>query len=529
MRTKSPRIRPISLPTLGYLGVILTAALSRGLHLASLTGVPIFYYPVVDARWHHVWAGLVSRGDLTAYSPYFRAPLYPWSLGLVYRFFSQDVLIGSMLSMFLGVLGAFVLYRIALRKLPWGWAFATGLIWALWGTDVFYSSTLLITTMYTTLLLLSFLLLDSGRKLSGWFILGLTCIARPSALLLLPAAFTLCRPRLKGIIAFVLPVLAVWIVNISGGDVLNVISSQGGINFYIGNGPEADGYTAFATLPGGSDPAGNEMPYSDNIQAAAGYDLPGNWTGSRISSEWTLRTMSHMLRAPAETFLLTGRKLLFLMSPLEIPSNYDPYYYLAFSPVLRLLLHPGPVALPFLLLWALLPGAILAGKLRKEEFLLLLWAGILLLGVLLFFVTARFRLPAVPFLLLFLMVRVSRNARRSVLLCPVGIAAGIALSLFTGGTVRSGGVNMPFFDGLAHVEAGDLDGAESLFEEAISRASSRTDGIDLNRSDAMYNLGVIAARTGRPEDARSWWSATLEYNPDFLPAREALSLLDGLD
>ncbi len=514
---------------MGSLGIILTAALSRGLHFASLIREPIFYYPVVDARWHHIWAGLVSRGDLSAYSPYFRAPLYPWSLGLVYRLFSQDVLIGSMLSVLLGVLGAFVLYRIALRRLPWGWALAVGLIWALWGTDVFYSSTLLITTMYTTLLLLSFLLLDSGRRLSGWFILGLACIARPSALLLLPAAFTLCRPRLKAIVSFALPVLTVWIVNISGGDLLNVISSQGGINFYIGNGPRADGYTAFATLPGGSDPAGNTMPYSDNIQAAAGYGLPGDWTGSRISSEWTYRTLSHMLRTPVETFLLTGRKLLFLMSPIEIPSNYDPYYFRAFSPVLRLLLHPGPLALPFLVLWALLPGAIVAGRLRKEEFPLLLWTGTLLIGVLLFFVTARFRLPAVPFLLLFLVMRASRNARRTVLLCPVGIAAGIALALFTGGTVRSGGVNMPFFDGLAHVETGDLDRAESLFEEALSRASSRTDGIDLNRSDAMYNLGVIAAGTGRPEDARSWWNATLEYNPDFLPAREALSLLDGLD
>ena len=114
-------------------------------------------------------------------------------------------------------------------------------------------------------------------------------------------------------------------------------------------------------------------------------------------------------------------------------------------------------------------------------------------------------------------------------MAPAGIIIGMALALYTGGTVRTGGVNMPFFDGLAHAEEGDLAGAKSLFLESLSGASLRTDGMDMNKSDAMYNLGVIALRQGLLPEAESWWRATLEYNPGFEPARAALSNLTGLD
>ena len=197
--------------------------------------------------------------------------------------------------------------------------------------------------------------------------------------------------------------------------------------------------------------------------------------------------------------------------------------------MLAVLLVPGPVALPFLLLWLLVPGAIAAGKLTRKEILILLWALLLLAGVIVFFVTSRFRLPAVPFLLLFLMMRVSRKPRRALIMAPAGLAAGIALALITGGTVRTGGVNMPFFDGLAHAEQGDMRGAEELFLESLSRASARTDRVDMNRSDAMYNLGVISLRRGEIYEAESWWRATLEYNPGFQPARDALAALEVLE
>ena len=517
------------IPLRGTLVVAAVALAARLVHFLSILGEPLSNWPVVDARWHHLWAGLVSGGDLTAYAPFFRAPLYPWTLGLWYALFGADPRTGAALSIILSTGAAVVFYRLASRKLSPAWAMAAGLTWALWGTDIFYSGTLLITPLFTLLILAAFLALDTGRRGPGWLLLGLACIARPSALLLLPPAFLMLKPGARHLLAFASPILAVWGLNAAAGDAGTVISSQGGINLYLGNGPEADGYTAFApasTVGAGDD---GDLPYEDNVQLASAAGMPEGWTPSRISASWTGRTLGYAASHPLAAASLLGRKLAYTLSPVEIPSNYDPYYFRRFSPLLSVLLVPAPAALPFLLLLAMLPGALAAGRLTREESLLLAWSGLVLAAGLIFFTTARFRLPAVPFLLLFLMMRVSRRPGRALRLCPAGLAAGAILALATGGTVGTGGVNMPFFDGLAHWEAGDDGGAERLFLESISRASLREDRMDMNRSDAMYNLGVLALRRGDVAEAESWWRATLEYNPGFLPAREALTRAGGLD
>jgi hypothetical protein len=501
----------------------------RLIHLLFVSGHPLASSPVVDARWHHLWAGLVSGGDLTPYAPFFRAPLYPWTLGLWYRVMGQEVITGSLLSILFGAFSAVIVYRIASVRMPRRWALAAGMIWAFWGTDVFYSGTLLITGLYTMLLLLSYQQLDSGSGKLGWLFLGLACIARPSAIVLVPLAFFIRRPGRLGTVLFILPVLAVWTVNLATGDPATVISNQGGINLYLGNGPDSDGYTAFATSGASRTQPDSLLPYTDNVQQASRTGLPPDWTGSRVSAHWTARALDHAAAHPLEILLLAGRKLIYLVSPVEIPSNYDPYYFRSMSPVLGLLLIPRPVGLPFLLLWILLPGALAAGALKGREIRLLLWPSLLFLSVLPFFVTARFRLPAVPFILIFLLMRFSRKPRKGLLLAPAGAAVGILLSLLTWHTVSTGGVNMPFFDGIAHVESGDLDGARVHFLEAVTRASYRTDDIDMNRTDALFNLGVIALRQGFPDEAASWWRAALEYNPGFQPARDALWNLQGLD
>jgi hypothetical protein len=516
-------------PLRSTLAVAALALATRLVHFLSILHEPLSTWPVVDARWHHLWAGLVAGGHPSAYAPFFRAPLYPWMLGLWYALFGADPRTGAVLSILLSTGAAVVFYRLAYRKLSPAWALAAGLTWALWGTDVFYSGTLLITPLFTLLLLAAFLSLDSGRRGPGWLFLGLACIARPSALLLLPPAFLMLKPRLPHLLAFAAPVLTVWAFNAAAGDAGTVVSSQGGINLYLGNGPEADGYTAFAPVSTGGAADGGDLPYEDNVQLASAAGMPEGWAPSRISASWAGRTLEYAASHPLAAASLLGRKLAYTLSPVEIPSNYDPYYFRRFSPLLSVLLVPAPVALPFLLLLAMLPGALAAGRLTREEGLLLAWSGLVLAAGLLFFTTARFRLPAVPFLLLLLLMRVSRRPGRALRLCPAGLAAGVVLALATGGTVGTGGVNMPFFDGLAHWEAGDDGGAERLFHEALSRASLREDRMDMNRSDAMYDLGVLALRRGDATEAESWWRATLEYNPGFLPAREALEGAGGLD
>lgn len=485
---------------------------------------PLGSNPVVDGEWHHRWAVEVSKGDVFLYAPYFRAPLYPWLLGGWYAVFGSAFPTGAILSMIFGALASVLLHRLALGTTSRGAAFAIGAIWALWGTWLLYSGFLLIAPLYILLLTASFHQL--GRRPDTplpWFLLGAACIARPGAVLLFPVSLYLFRPRPRSWGAWCIPVAAVWAVNLLAGDPGTVISSQGGINFYIGSGPRADGVTAFA--PPGERVPSESLPYVDNVWAASLAPLPEGARPSAVSSHWTRKTLDFIVSKPLESGALLFGKLMYLVSPVEIPCNYDVYYLGRYSPLARVLVTGPPMAFPGLLLWLFLPGALVAGRLSLEDRRLLLWILTLSAGLVPFFITARFRLPIIPFLLLFLVSRFMRKPRLGILTAPLGLAAGIGLSVLTGASIPVSGVNMPFQDGMAHFNAGNRNTARVLFMEAWERASMRTDGVDLNGTDALYNLGVLAMLDGQFEDAVFWFEKALAWNPDHGPSRENLRAL----
>jgi hypothetical protein len=492
-------------------------------HIALLSGSPLFRYPVVDARWHYEWASAVARGDILANAPYFRAPLYPWLLGALFAVTGPAVLAGAALSALLVAGSAALFHRIALGWMKEAPALALSLAWACWAPMFFLSGTLLIEPLYILLLLGAFLLLDTGKAGSGLFLLGLSVITRPGSAVLLPVALLRCGlvPGLRRIPLFLLPIAAVWCVNSLSGDPATFVSSQGGINLYLGNGPEADGFTAFA--PAWVEPP--DGPYEDNVHAASRLIAPAGLSESGVSAWWASRTLRAAAGDVPRWFGLIGRKILLFLSPVEIPGNYDMYYCRRYSLPLRLLLLPPPFCLPAVLILLMLPGAVFAGRLSKREMFLCLWALLLSAGVVLFFVTSRLRLPCVPFILLLVASRFARSPRRGLALAPAGVALAAGLLIATGGAVQTSGVNMPFYDALAHYSDGRVGEARALFLESLDKAFAREDGISLNRAEAMYDLGLLEAREGNLEDAESWFRAALEDNPRFSPAARALELL----
>jgi len=482
---------------------------------------PLGSYPVVDAAWHNAWATTVANGDIFVYAPYFRAPLYPMILGLVYFACGSSLLSGVLLSALFSVLSVHLVHRIAYYRAGRFPSLAAVSVWMLYGVNLFYSTTLLIAPMFTFLVLLSFHLLDREKPLvSGWLTVGLAAIARPGALLLIPLALVLYRKAWKSSWLALIPVILVWAVNWSHGDSSVVISSQGGINFYIGSGPEADGFTAFA--PSGTGLPADSLPYMDNVWAASYAPFDETVLPSEVSAWWVQKTLEHIADNPLSFLSLTGKKLIYLISPVSIPSNYNMYYYGRYSPVLRVLAGTPRVPVSGLLLWFLIPGALFAGRISIRERNILLWAAVLSAGILPFFVTARFTLPVVPLIIIFLVPRFLKNISRSLVLAPAGVAAGLALAFITCHTVDRGGVNMPFHDGVAHFRAGEESRAEVLLLEAVELALERDDGIDMNGADALYNLGILGISRGDAESARAYWELALKRNNEYLPALEAL-------
>ncbi|MCK5785129.1 MAG: tetratricopeptide repeat protein [Candidatus Sabulitectum sp.] len=494
--------------------------------LWSVTAIPILQsplggYPVVDASWHNIWAKEISNGDIFVYSPYFRAPLYPITLGLVYFFTGGSMLSGVLLSLLFSVLSLHLVHRIVYERAGRIPSLVAASIWMFYGVNLFYSTTLLITPMYTFLLLLSFFLLDREKPHPlGLLVLGLAAISRPGAVILFPLVLILYRRAWKNAWLLLTPVILVWSINLVHGDGATVISSQGGINFYIGNGPEADGFTAFASQGQGAPT--DSLPYPDNVWAASYAPFENKVSPSEVSSWWFNRTVDHITDDPMAFVLLSVRKLMYMISPVAIPSNYDVYYYSMYSPVLRILAGSPSFPVSGLLIWLMLPGAILAGRLTGWEKNTLLWVVCLAAGILPFFVTARFRLPVVPFMIILLAPRALRNAKKSLLFAPAGMAVGIGLALITAGTVETGGVNMAFHDGVAHFQQGHEPEAETLFLKAVEVAFNREDGIDLNGVDALYNVGIICVRRGDIQSARMYWEMVIDRDPGYIPAQEAL-------
>lgn len=484
---------------------------------------PLGGYPVVDASWHMEWAGEIARGSTLIYSPYFRAPLYPFFLGAVFSLTGVSVIAGALAGFILGLASVILVYRIVESGAGRGPALFAAAIAGVNGVLLFYSAALLITSLYAFLLLLSFKLFQGDRPSPlAWAILGLAAVARPSAVLIAPLALVIYPGVRKWCWLFLPPVLAVWAVNFSSGDPATVISSQGGVNFYIGSGPEADGFTSFAPPATGPGTLDETMPYVDNVWESSVRPLETGTAPSQVSAWWTRRTLEHIAGDPWGTLSLYTEKLLYMISPVAIPSNYDVYYCSRYSPVLRMLTGSPGFPVHGLLLWMLVPGALMAGALKVNERDAGLWAAVISAGVLPFFVTARFLLPAVPFLVILLAPRFLLRPRRALIAAPAGLAAGLALAFLTGHTVRNGGVNMAFHDGIAHYRQGQTEMSRALFLKAVDVALERDDGVDLNGTDALFNLGLISLRDGDPEGAETWWTLALERDPGYLPAARAL-------
>src|SRR5262245_18636399 len=68
--------------------ISVAALLLRLAHLLSLRPLPTFTHYVMDEAYHDAWARRIASGDwLGGPEAFFRAPLYPYLLGLVYRLF----------------------------------------------------------------------------------------------------------------------------------------------------------------------------------------------------------------------------------------------------------------------------------------------------------------------------------------------------------------------------------------------------------------------------------------------------------
>jgi tetratricopeptide (TPR) repeat protein len=169
------------------------------------------------------------------------------------------------------------------------------------------------------------------------------------------------------------------------------VGASGGVNFSIGNNPASDGSTAI--VPGTrADWWGG---YNDAIavaERARGKKL----SLSEVSDYYFERGFEYIRTRPGEAARLMGKKFMLFWGAGERANDKFIYFFWHLA---------GMKYVPLPGFWLVSPFAILGGVLlwrrRAELSMFYLFVIVYSLGVIAFFVNARFRLPIVPVLTLF--------------------------------------------------------------------------------------------------------------------------------
>jgi len=405
--------------------VIFALALGvRLLYMYQTSSSPLFNTFQTDTEWHAQWVQNIVSGQFTEQKPFFRAPLYPYFLAGAYKITGDSFAGARLIQHLLGSISCVLVFLLARRVYDSKVALIAGLICAFYGPLVYFENELLIPSLVVFLLLLALCALCSAAAKPTWvrwgvsgLAMGFCAIARPNFLALVPVIVVWWfwrgkRERTsKQFIAdavmfcagMMLPILPVTLHNRICGHEWVLVSTQGSVNFYIGNNPQNDGKTAVAYGPIA---IVDSQRYVDNVwsnsRLVAEQELGGELTESEISKFWFGKSFRFWNESPGQAFVLTLRKAYYYFNGYEIESNRSVYLDSFWSPLSGLLIWTYGLAFPLGVIMPLaLVGLFLPAKDRSLAALLRWFLIVYSLTVIAFFVTGRFRMPIVPLLIIF--------------------------------------------------------------------------------------------------------------------------------
>lgn len=505
----------------------------RFIYLQQIKSSPMFDTLTMCAEYHDQWARMIVQGEDFHEGVFFRAPLYPYFLAFVYGIVSPSRFWIRLIQLFIGSLSCVLVYLLGKRVFNERTGRIAGLVAALYGILIYFEGELLIPVLLVFLDLLVILALyrasekpSYGRwALCGGF-LGLSAVARPN-ILLVGAAFIIwivLRYRRKGgkigskpllyagffALGAALIISPVTLRNYLKGDDFVLIASQGGMNFYIGNNPQSDG--ASAVLPGARSTWWGL--YEDGKKFAE-EETNRSLKPSHISRFWYAKGVRFLVEEPLDFLGLMAKKFALFWNGNELSNNRDLYFFARSAPLLKLLIWRFVIYFPFGLVAPLaLVGIILSHKNAKDVLPLDIFLFVYMLSVVLFFVTARYRVPVIPVLILFSAYAVDRlipmlKKGKTIefgkyLLVFLIILIPVNLEIPGYSTANPGQAHYAL--GSIYSEKGDRAKATEEFEKAVY--------YNPNLAEAYVNLGSIYGDQGKHELALEHYEKALEKGAD---------------
>jgi len=562
-----------------FAAIVASAFCLRLIYLLQFRHNPLFAYPMMDPSYNDQWARAFAEGrSFMDGEPYFRAPLYAWFLGFCYKIFGPGYLAPRIVQALLGAVSCGLIFFVARYFYSRTAAAAAGFVAASFWLFFYFEGELLIVPLIVFLDLLFLLLLVRG-SLSGsvstlaaaGIVLGASALARPNILLFGICACLwlalvdldraeprsaprgrkgwrrrLVRAAVMGC-ACLITIAPVTVRNAVEGDDLVLISSQGGVNFFIGNNPASDG--SAAVIPGAR--PGLWESYHDSIamaEKAEGRAL----RPSEVSGHFFGRALDFLRRHPGDWFALTLKKAGYFWNQAEFTNN-QPIRFFAerYGPISAWM----PIGFSIVGPLSLLGLVLCLGRWRRF-FPLYGFVLVYAASVIAFFVCTRFKMPVMPVLIIvacgaveWLFAAVKRKgwqplAAAILFLIPafwwvnatpknwvdpayIGLMnLGIferdrdrldrAIGYFKEGIeTRPEYVPLHNFLGHAHLARNELDAAQSAYREALDRARSVGWRFASDVAESMYGLSLIAVARGKDPLAAELLGETVRLDPYF--------------
>jgi tetratricopeptide (TPR) repeat protein len=360
--------------------------------------------PIMDAGDYDEMAQQVASGHFLRHQAFFMGPLYPYFLGLIYSLFGRDFLLVRIIQAAGGattVMLAFLIGRHIFRPSA---ALAGAILLMLCASVTFYETEMLMEWLGTLLNCVALWLLVTAPDDARWpryalagAALGLSALARASILIF--AVFVLvwiwrsgsARRRSLSLAyagALVLMLMPAIIHNAIASHVFLPVTSNAGVNFYIGNNRAATG--RFAPIP--------EVDIYDDFTSQLYLErkLGRELNPSQVSSYWVKRTLDDMRAQPARAAALLAKKYALFFNGYEVPQieSFD-IVKREYSSLRALFVRLWPVVTLGVL------GLVLSWREGRARGLIAGYVLVYAASIAVFFVTGRYRVQAVPALCLF--------------------------------------------------------------------------------------------------------------------------------
>ncbi|PYK57911.1 MAG: hypothetical protein DME43_13430 [Verrucomicrobia bacterium] len=487
------------------------------------------------------WGQRLLSGQLTDHQAFYGLPGYAYLLAALYKLAGYSPFVPALLQTLLDAGTAMLIYKVSIGIFPGtakrhaqiaGLVAAAG--WALFVPAQTYAAILMPTAWVVFIFwLIVWRIISRKNAPEVWealtlgLLVGLTATAIATILFLIPfligaillkpaiSTHSQLRTRISALVLLFLGAAVgtspCWVHNRLIAHDHVFLSAHGGINFWIGNNPSANGYPRFP--PGLR--AGQAAMLQDSIDAAesaAGHSLKRG----EVSHYWSAKARDYIEGDPAAWLRLLALKLRTFWSAFQ----YDD---LSIITILREQRVTFPGIYFGLVAAFALPAMILGWKTAPAGRWVTLAIALQMLALLPVFTTERYRLPVVPGLLVF--------AAFGLVMFFSNLAAGKfrpALSYIVLLTVSTVFISWPQRDPSLWALDAYNSGWQALESNNLALAEKKLDvayAYVPDNSETVFALGNLRLAQQKTDDALAFYWAVLSIDPKHKGALNNLGVI----